>query len=159
MINNLELLKQHWKWYYKHFARDIIKWDSNIQDISNDFENRISDLEDWGWWGWWEDPSEIRISSENTSLYYSHRRDWTSKYTLNWSKKYLDDILTKEIFKTVWSSTKDKTTLFMWKIYLKNCTQDNNVSTKEIFKTVWSSTKDKTTLFMWKLYLKNCIDE
>jgi len=43
---NLEILKQHWKWYYKHSAKDIILNDwTNLKDDYDDYEERITNLE------------------------------------------------------------------------------------------------------------------
>lgn len=42
----LKFLRQHFEGYYKHSAKDIIleNWD-NLENVYNDFESRITTLE------------------------------------------------------------------------------------------------------------------
>lgn len=66
MREALDLLRQHWLWYYKHKAKDI---------VTSDWSDVQTKLDEWTWWGltnldWWHSDS-IYLSSEDVDWWDS----------------------------------------------------------------------------------------
>ena len=104
MKKDIEILRQHYKWYYKHKAKDVLIDNTNLELLSIDIDERLTLLEEGGW-GWGCLKPLINISSETVSNLVHIKKNNPNKlsYTISFKNNIIITTYTKEMFNRNWT--------------------------------------------------------